>query len=57
MSSVDVEDLLEADGSIFETPVPRVFLTVAQVVNPSCKWKYSSDLCINKPESHIMGFS
>ena len=39
MSSVDVEDLLEADGSIFETPVPCFFLTVAQVVNPSCKWR------------------
>ena len=35
MSSVDVEDLLEADGSIFETPVPCGFLTVAKIADDS----------------------
>ena len=33
---VDVEDLLEADGAIFETPVPGTLLTVAEILQYSC---------------------
>ena len=33
---VDVEDLLEADGAIFETPVPSSLLTIAKISQQSC---------------------
>ena len=33
---VDVEDLLEADGTVFETPVPSSLLTVAKIAQFSC---------------------
>ena len=35
MTSVEVKDLLEADGAIFETPISSALLTMAQVVQDS----------------------
>ena len=37
--SVEVKDLLEADGAIFEAPVSSALLTVAQVVQDSWRSK------------------
>ena len=37
MLSVEVKDLLEADGAIFEAPVSSALLTVAHVVQDSCR--------------------
>ena len=37
MLSVEDKDLLEADGAIFEAPVSSALLTVAQVVQDSCR--------------------
>ena len=33
---VDVKDLLEADGTVFETPVSSTLLTVAEILQYSC---------------------
>ena len=37
VSSVEVEDILKADGSILETPVSGPLFTVASIPEDSCR--------------------
>ena len=46
--SVKAEDVLEADGAIFEAPVASALLTVSHVFYYSCKKQYQClDDCAN----------
>ena len=46
MLSVEGKDLLEADGAIFEAPVSSALLTVAHVVQGSCRNNDIAFTCI-----------
>ena len=44
MLLIETEDFSEADGAIFEAPVPCTLLAVAKVVNENCGEDMHSEL-------------